>query len=64
MNRRHFLMNTTRTAAIATAAAALGPRLAAAEAASPKGRIRHSVCKWCYGSIPLEDLCIAGKEMG
>lgn len=27
-------------------------------------RIRHSVCKWCHDGIPLEDLCIAAKEIG
>jgi hydroxypyruvate isomerase len=29
-----------------------------------KGRIHHSVCRWCYKEIPLEDLCRAGREMG
>lgn len=29
-----------------------------------KGNINHSVCRWCYGDIPLEQLCAAGKEMG
>ncbi len=29
-----------------------------------KGRINHSVCKWCYNDISLEDLCKAGKGMG
>ncbi len=29
-----------------------------------KGNINHSVCKWCYGDIPLEDLCKAAKAMG
>ena len=29
-----------------------------------KGRINHSVCKWCYGKIPLEDFCKSAKEMG
>ncbi|WP_423147361.1 hydroxypyruvate isomerase family protein [Rubrolithibacter danxiaensis] len=29
-----------------------------------KGNINHSVCKWCYDKIPLEDLCKAAKEMG
>ena len=24
----------------------------------------HSVCRWCYGKIKLDDLCAAGKEMG
>lgn len=29
-----------------------------------KGNIRQSVCRWCYDSIPLDDLCKASKEMG
>lgn len=29
-----------------------------------KGRIHHSACRWCYGSIPLDDLCRAGAAMG
>lgn len=29
-----------------------------------KGNINHSVCKWCYGSIPLEEFCVAVKAMG
>jgi len=29
-----------------------------------KGRINHSVCRWCYGKVSLDDLCKAGKEMG
>jgi len=40
----------------------------AAEAATPaiplKGNIKHSVCRWCYGRIPLDDLCQAAKAMG
>lgn len=31
---------------------------------SLKGNINHSVCQWCYSSIPLEDLCAAAKEIG
>ena len=27
-------------------------------------RINHSVCRWCYHSIPLEDLCLAAKDIG
>jgi hydroxypyruvate isomerase len=27
-------------------------------------RIHHSFCRWCYGGIPLEDLCIAAKGIG
>ena len=58
-SRRIFL----KSAGVLAAAASLGPRLAKAEAAL-KGRINHSVCKWCYPKISLEDLCVAGKEMG
>lgn len=29
-----------------------------------KGRINHSVCRWCYSKIALDDLCKAAKEMG
>lgn len=29
-----------------------------------KGNIKHSVSRWCYGSIPLEELCEACKSMG
>ncbi len=43
----------------------LNARLTAAEAiASLKGRINHSVCKWCFPDVSLEDLCKAGKAMG
>tara|TARA_R100001143_G_scaffold63512_1_gene71136 strand:- start:19056 stop:19937 length:882 start_codon:yes stop_codon:yes gene_type:complete len=28
------------------------------------GRINHSVCRWPYNNIPLEDLCIAANEIG
>ena len=33
-------------------------------AESLKGNVNHSVCRWCYDKIPLEELCRAGKEMG
>jgi hydroxypyruvate isomerase len=29
-----------------------------------KGNINHSVCRWCYGSISLDDLCVAVKKIG
>src|SRR3954467_5521544 len=53
-------------AAIAATAASLSTRLNAADAAAGavKGRVNHSVCKWCYPKVSLEDLCKAGKAMG
>jgi len=64
MQRRTFIMTTGKSAAIAAATASLATRLEAADAASNNSRINHSVCRWCYNSIQLEDLCIAGKEIG
>ena len=29
-----------------------------------KGTINHSVCRWCYQDVPLEDLCVAVKKIG
>ncbi len=29
-----------------------------------KGRIRQSVCRWCYKDIPLERLCAYGAQIG
>lgn len=29
-----------------------------------RGNINHSVCRWCFNYMPLEDLVIAAKEMG
>ncbi|MEM9847317.1 MAG: TIM barrel protein [Bacteroidota bacterium] len=29
-----------------------------------KGNIKHSVCRWCYQDIPLEQLCEGAQEIG
>jgi hydroxypyruvate isomerase len=44
------------TAAFAASDAAMGTEL--------KGKVNHSVCRWCYNSIDLEELCKASKGMG
>lgn len=31
---------------------------------SLKGRLKHSVCRWCYGRMPLEELCKHAAAMG
>jgi hydroxypyruvate isomerase len=28
------------------------------------GRLKQSVSRWCYGRIPLDDLCVAAKSIG
>ena len=50
-------------------AALLGSAATSAFAMEPvnvklKGNINHSVCRWCYGKIPLDELCKAAKAMG
>ena len=67
LTRRSALSRMAVSAAIFTAATSLGKRLEAADAAAGaqlKGRINHSVCKWCYDKVSLENLCMAGKQMG
>lgn len=45
----------------------LSSRLEAAERILPenlKGRVNHSVCKWCYPNVELDDLAKASVEIG
>jgi hydroxypyruvate isomerase len=57
---------------MASLAGAAGVCLAGSEKASGaaqgpptlKGRIRQSVCRWCYGRVPLDDLCEHAKDVG
>jgi hydroxypyruvate isomerase len=67
----HTRRQVLQTVAAATAATTLGGWIssgrataAGTEKAASSGRIKQSVCKWCYGKIPLEDLCVAAKRMG
>ena len=60
-------MKTLAGSAAAIAGVSLSTRLNAAEQRfdiDMKGKINHSVCRWCYNEIPLEDLCKAAKEIG
>ncbi len=62
---RRSAIATTATGAAALAAASLETRVFAADQASGgKGRIHHSVCKWCYPKVALEDLCVFAKANG
>jgi hydroxypyruvate isomerase len=62
----------TRREALATAgAAAAGTVLAGAGTAAQSqgsavkvGRLKQSVCRWCYQRIPLDDLCKGIKDIG
>ena len=76
MHRRNLF----RAFGAATAATMLSPRdalaggLGAIEEQVPRytrddtrpaaGRLKHSVSRWCYGKIPLDELCVAAKAIG
>ncbi|MDG2124018.1 MAG: TIM barrel protein [Verrucomicrobiales bacterium] len=61
IGRRVFL---NRSAAVTAAAVGMEQRLGAAEEAGVKGAVNHSVCKWCYPKLALDDLCEVGKQFG
>jgi len=63
MNRKQALKSIAASAAGVVAL----PEMVKAMNSLPanlKNNINHSVCEWCYNSIPLEDLAKAAKEIG
>lgn len=66
-NSRRNALKAIAISSGAMAGISLAQRVEAAEAvlsANLKGKVNHSVCRWCYNSIPLEDLCKAAKNIG
>lgn len=66
-SRRSALKKMAGSAAVALAGMSLSHRVSAAEHALDeklKGKINHSVCRWCYNDIPFEDLCKAANTIG
>jgi hydroxypyruvate isomerase len=53
-----------RRSAIKTAAAASLLAFEAGSAAPKKGRLKQSVCRWCYKDMSIDDLCRNSAEMG
>ncbi len=65
LTRRTFIHNSSLAAAATIAAGIPAGALAAeADRIITKGRINQSVCKWCYGRIPLDRLCAAAAKIG
>jgi hydroxypyruvate isomerase len=73
---RRDLLKVAGTGALGLAALGMAGRAGAADApaaakpeekkegAAMKGRIKQSVCKWCYGKIPMAEFCPAVAKMG
>ncbi len=55
ITRRSLLRNSAATALAAPLAAA---------AAETSGRLKQSVCRWCYSKTSLDDLCQAAQHIG
>jgi hydroxypyruvate isomerase len=56
---------TGAAAGLGLIASGLGGVAAAAPARSiERGRIRQSVCRWCYPKLSVEELCAAAKALG
>ncbi|RZM23033.1 MAG: hydroxypyruvate isomerase [Pedobacter sp.] len=56
-----------RNMAIATMAMGLPLTLESFSDAAPavlKGRVNHSVCRWCFSTIDLDTLCMEAKKIG
>ncbi len=63
-NRRSVLRTVGAGIAGALAAASVEVVAFADEAAKVKGNIKQSVCRWCYGKIPLEKLAAEAAKIG
>ena len=64
-SRRNMLKNIMGGAAALSAAPLLSSfNIEETEPFQLKNNINHSVCKWCYDSIPFDEFCAAAKKMG
>jgi len=65
VSRRAAIRNLSAGAAALGVSSLVSPVSAEPDtSAKLKGRVNHSVCRWCYSGISLDDLCKAAKEMG
>lgn len=65
-NRRKAIRNILAGSAALAAGASAIPSYASGSNSSYmlKGNIQHSVCRWCFGSLTLDELCVAANEIG
>jgi len=54
----------TRRSVLQTIPAALACAQAGRAIEPPAGRLKQSLCRWCYAKIPLDELCRQAAEMG
>jgi hydroxypyruvate isomerase len=66
LSRRMFGVGALGTGVLASGLVSSGPVQAQTPTAdASKGRLKQSLCKWCYDkNLSLEQLCVEAKEMG
>lgn len=63
-SRRSALKKISTVAATSLLGTEFVNAAAATQPLALKNNIKHSVCRWCYSSIPFEDLCKGVKGIG
>jgi len=66
-SRRSSIKKIAGSVGLAAVGSSLTHRLEAADKAvgdKLKGKVNHSVCRWCYVKVSLEDLCKAANNIG
>ena len=63
---RRSLLESAALGGLAAAAASVLPASARADDKAPatKGKVKQSICQWCYSKVPLDELAKSGAEMG
>lgn len=64
ISRRSAIRTLVGSAALIGAGSAPLARAADEAPVKLKGNVHHSVCKWCYEKIPLDDFCQSVKKIG
>ncbi len=63
-SRRDLFRGAVATVAAGAVLGAAPAASAAGKRSAAEGRLKQSVCRWCYGKISLDELCSAGQKMG
>jgi hydroxypyruvate isomerase len=63
-DRRTVIKAATGVSALAALGGPVNELRADDETPKPTGHIKQSVCRWCYGDIPLEKLAAEAKRIG
>jgi hydroxypyruvate isomerase len=63
-SRRDLFRGAAATVAAGVALGGAPAASAAVKRSAAEGRLKQSVCRWCYGKVSLDELCSAAVRMG